>query len=149
MVCHVRAQIFATAAGLANTHKSRVTVLLVDEAKPGGDQATRIETASWCAPITHPETSKESMKSHSTAAHNSQLPLELQLLWRIQSACCMNCGCGLTAHPNQVSCLACPYMQCSTALGASRGLILCGVCFPGGSMLKQSGAPSVDAVHLA
>lgn len=44
---HRRSQAFATAAGLGLEHNSKMTVLLVDEAQPEGDQATRIETALW------------------------------------------------------------------------------------------------------
>ena len=40
-------QAFATAAGLGTAHNSKMTVLLVDEAQPGGDASTRIETALW------------------------------------------------------------------------------------------------------
>ena len=40
-------QAFATAAGLGLAHNSKMTVLLVDEAQPGGDASTRIETALW------------------------------------------------------------------------------------------------------
>ena len=42
-------QALATAAGLANTHASKLTILLVDQEQPSGDQSTRIETISWYA----------------------------------------------------------------------------------------------------
>lgn len=69
-------QAFATAAGLGLQHNSKMTVLLVDEAQPEGDQSTRIETALWHLKENGFDTGNAAFQEVSLAAeetHNSSV----------------------------------------------------------------------------
>ncbi|KAK9904885.1 hypothetical protein WJX75_004862 [Coccomyxa subellipsoidea] len=69
-------QAFATAAGLGLAHNSKMTVLLVDEAQPGGDASTRIETALWHLKENGFDTGNAAFQEVSLAAeetHNSSV----------------------------------------------------------------------------